>query len=759
MEQTDLQVRSELIANSYENLFFSIIATTIISAVFVFGLWSVSDRLLLGLWFAMITLLNISRYQNAQDFFKERTKFSIAQWERRFYLGLLSSSFLWALFSILFFPKDNILYQSFVSLILIGLASAAVSSLSSYKKHIYTFFVSVLIPLALMLALQGSYIYMLMAGIMLLYIVLLIAMASKFNRHLVQSIENKILFHTAQVNLKHSEKRFRKIFKQAPVGMFSFDTQFKITELNQALADILHVDIQTLKNFDLHQISSKGIKECITKALNGEDASYEGPYTSYYEKLELWLSVKTTPVYNTQNDVIGGLAIINDITEQKIGEKKIQYLAYHDELTKLPNRTLLKDRLEHLMAQIQRNEIYAALMFIDLDHFKTINDSLGHHVGDEVLKEFTKRLNTAIRKDDTLARLGGDEFILLLSELSGHKFVAINMALRVANKVHEVTKEVYKVDDHILHVSASIGVTLISKEMNDLNAILKHADLAMYQAKEEGRNRTCFYEEQMDIAIKKRLQLENDLHFALKNSEFELYYQPIVDCQSNRIVCAEVLLRYCKSDGTIIYPDDFIPIAEESGLIIPIGYWVIEKACQQLLSWKQTYQEQFSLENIAINISPKQFMQDDFIEQLVAIVSKYKIEHSFIELELTESVFIQNVDTAIMKMKKLKALGFKLSMDDFGTGYSSLSFLKDLPFDIIKIDKSFIQNILLNCDDKKLVKMILEICEQFDLNVIAEGVETPGHVEFLKQSSCSFYQGYVLSRPITSVQFEHFFTS
>ena len=754
MKNTNLQLRSELIKISYENLTISILASIIIAAVFVLGLWDIANILYLNIWLVLMLIMSTLRFVSAKKILNNQSKFTIEFRERRFYYGLLSTSLLWAIFPILFFPQDDLLHQSFISIMLIGLVSGGVSSLGSHKKHVFSFILSILLPLSLMMILEGSFVYMLMAGTVLLYILVLSSVAIRFNKYLVQSIENKILFDVSQQDLKHSEDSFETIFKNAPVGIFSFDTKFHILEINQSMATMLQVDIKKLRGFDLHQISSDGIKECVEKALQGEESFYEGSYLSFYENIELWLSVRTTPIYDTEKKIIGGFGIITDLTEKKSDEKKIQYLAYHDELTGLPNRSLLKERLDFLLLNTQRNKMYSALMFIDLDHFKTINDSLGHHIGDKILKDFTKRVKTLIRQNDTFSRLGGDEFVLMLSELSLHKFVAINMALRISQKIHEATREVYAIERHLLHVRASIGITVIDVSYNDINDILKHADLAMYQAKQNGRNQTCFYEEQMDISIKKRLELENDLHTALEDSDFELYYQPIVDTQSDTIVCAEVLLRYCKKDGTIVYPDDFIPIAEESGLIIPIGYWVIEEACKQLSLWKDSNNGVCPLKNIAINISPKQFVQEDFVKRLTSIVSSYKIDFSFIELELTESVFIEHVELAIQKMQELKELGFILSMDDFGTGYSSLSFLKNLPFDIIKIDKSFIQNIMIDSKDKKLVETILDICNDLELEVIAEGIETVGHVEFLKDTSCNYYQGYVVSRPVSVKHFE-----
>ncbi len=751
----DIKLESELIAISYENLSSSIVASSLIAVVLVFGLWEISNPVGLLIWLVMTLGVSLWRYLNAKKYLKESSVYSVEVWKKRFYAGLVVHSILYTAFIILFFPQEDVVYQAFVTIMIIGLASGAVSSLSSYKQHIYTFILALLFPLAVVMVLQSHYLFTLLSTIVLLYIAMLSAMVSRFNKNLVQAIKNKTLFADSEKNLKRSEDRVFKIFEQAPVGIFTFDKELNILELNQELANILHVDYEQLIGLNLQTLSNEKIIQEAQRVLNGEDVAYESDYTTYFKKLKLYLSVRSTPLYNSDNEVESGLAIIHDITNTKLDAQKIQFLAYHDGLTGLANRTLLNDRLDYLISRASRHGSYSALMFIDLDHFKTINDSLGHHIGDGVLKTFTKRVKRIIRKEDTLARLGGDEFILLLSELSDNQLSAMNMAQEIAQKLHQATKEAYHVETHVLHVTASIGVTLIDASMRDKNDILKYADLAMYKAKEEGRDRTCFYEKEMDAEIKKRLRLENDLHEALNQKEFELHYHPIVSCSSDEVVCVEALLRYRKKEGTLIYPDEFIGVAEESGTIVAIGYWVIEEACRQLSQWHQKYGDA-KLKNIAINISHKQFMQEDFVSRLSEIVSKYNIGCSAIELELTESVVIGDVDMAIKKMHELKRLGFILSMDDFGTGYSSLSYLKNLPFDIIKIDRSFMKNVLSNSDDALLVTTILSICEQFNLEVIAEGVETVEQIEFLHASSCDYYQGHVVTPPVPADEFEKF---
>ena len=751
-----IDIDNRLIEIAYNNLPYATMAVAVVAVMLCIGLWGVSNQVLLGAWLGLILLTNGLRYRDARNYISEPSSLNAEKWKRRFYLGLTVSTLLWSFFIFSFFPKENIFLQSFIIIMIAGLSAGAVSSLSSYRRFFITFFILFLTPLSSVLYLQGGVHYSLLAIAMITYMFMMIAMGLQFNKNILQTIQTSRLYDESERNLRRSEERVLKIFQQAPIGIFSFDRQLCITECNQGLADIMQTEVEKLKGLDLRKLESDIVcSDYVQRIFTGKDFHYEGRYTTFFNKLELWIDVRATPVYNEEGEVEGGLVLLTDITDKKMKEEQINFLAFHDELTHLPNRSLLHDRLDQVLVHIERKRHFAALMFIDLDHFKTINDSLGHHIGDRILKEFSSRILKVIRKEDTFSRLGGDEFILLLSELSSEQFQAVNATLKIAEKIHQTMENVYKVEKHTLHLTASIGVTLIDAGHNDKNDILKHADLAMYKAKEEGRNRTCFYEEEMAGTAKKRLQLENDLHNAIDNDELELYYQPIISSENGEVVCVEALLRYCKKDGTMIYPDEFIPIAEESGLIIPIGYWVVEEACRQFVQWRKA-EGPVGIGSIAVNISPKQFMQSDFVERLVEIVGAYEIDFDAFELELTESVVINDIEQAVVKMNALKELGFILSMDDFGTGYSSLSYLKNLPFDIIKIDKSFIQNILTNDDDKILVNTILDICKQFNLKVIAEGIETREHMDYLQNSSCDYCQGYAISRPLPAEAFEKF---
>ncbi|MDF1882046.1 EAL domain-containing protein [Sulfurimonas sp. MAG313] len=751
----ELDVESELIKLSYSNLPFALIASLVVALIFTLVLFSQCSSLWMGIWFGSFILLSVFRYADARQYKADIYRYSPKQWKQRFYIGLLAMTALWGIFTILFFPAHDILLQAFIIILMAGLSAGATNSLASYKLFFISFITLFLLPLVGVLLVHGGMLYLLLALSIVLYILMMSAISLSIHKNILHLIENNKRYKKIQNDLQRSEDRVVNIFQHVPIGIFSFDTNKRIIECNQGLSDIVQAPIKSLKGLDLNLLKDKKIFSVVKDVLLGEEVSYEGPYTTLLSELSLWISVRITPLYDDAGKVEGGLAVLTDMTEKKKQEEEIEFLAFHDTLTHLPNRAVLHNRLEHFLLKRKYDHQHGALLFIDMDHFKTINDSLGHHIGDEVLREFSVRVGEFIRKEDTFSRLGGDEFILLLFDLSVDTLEAISQIHHITDKIHASTKKDFMIQEHTLHISVSIGVTLITEKENNRNDLLKHADLAMYKAKQEGRNRTCFYEEEMDEEVKKRLSLENDLHKAISNNELEVYYQPIVEMQTHKVVCAEALLRFCKQDGNIIYPDDFIPVAEENGMIVPIGYWVIEEVCRHYNSWREKGILK-DLKNIAINISPKQFMQEDFIQRIVSIIQLYGIAYDVFELEITESVVICDVEKAIEKMKKLKDLGFILSMDDFGTGYSSLSYLKNLPFDIIKIDKSFIQNILTNEDDKTLVDTILSICDTYKLEVIAEGIEEEEQIKYLSQTSCTYYQGYILSRPIPSKEFEKF---
>lgn len=447
-----------------------------------------------------------------------------------------------------------------------------------------------------------------------------------------------------------------------------------------------------------------------------------------------------------------------DITERKVAADKIERLAFYDSLTDLPNRRLLLDRLEHALTNCGRHNRYGALMLLDIDDFKTLNDTLGHDVGDQFLVEVARRLHTSVRESDTVARHGGDEFVVILEDLNEDTLAAMQ-AESVAVKILRAVSQPYLLDlstpvgiqnTRSYHCTSSIGITLFSDNSISVDELLRRADTAMYKAKAEGRNSLRFFDPEMQALVTARAALDNDLRMAVRESQFLLYYQPQVDGEGC-ITGAEALVRWQHPEYGMVSPADFIPQAEVTGLIVPIGNWVLKTACAQLAAWSK--HPETSHLTLAVNVSARQFRHPDFVDQVLSVVESTGASAKKLKLELTESLLLEDAEDIIAKMNTLKAKGIGFALDDFGTGYSSLSYLKRLPLDQLKIDRSFVRDVLTDPNDAAIAKTIVALAQSLGLGVIAEGVETEAQREFLASNGCTTYQGYLFGRPMPIEEF------
>ena len=409
------------------------------------------------------------------------------------------------------------------------------------------------------------------------------------------------------------------------------------------------------------------------------------------------------------------------------------------------------DRLQQVLVNGARSGLTTAVLFVDLDNFKTLNDTRGHEVGDLLLKDVAQRLRSCVREQDTVARLGGDEFVVVLQNLSSDAPEAAAQARTLGELILAQLRQPYELAGHEHHFTASIGVTLLNHQRDSVDEVLKQADMAMYRAKGAGRNTLRFFDPDMQQAVNRRALLETELHNGLRRAQFLLLYQPQVDSQG-RVTGAEALVRWQHPVQGMVPPSEFIPLAEESGLILPLGQWVMETALRQQARWQQD--PLFAHLSLAINVSARQFLQDDFVAQVLALVQQTGANPAQIKLELTESLLLANVDSVIATMRALKAHGLGFSLDDFGTGYSSLSYLKRLPLDQIKIDQGFVRDVLLDASDAAIARSIIALAGSLGLSVIAEGVETTAHHQFLLAHGCQAFQGYLFGRPLTLEDFE-----
>jgi len=463
-----------------------------------------------------------------------------------------------------------------------------------------------------------------------------------------------------------------------------------------------------------------------------------------------WLTI--TAVKGDDGIVTNYIGSLIDITERKAAEEKIQDLAFYDHLTHLPNRRLLMDRLQQALTSCTRSRLSGALLFIDLDNFKVLNDTLGHYFGDLLLTQVAQRLKSCIREGDTVARLGGDEFVVILEMLGEDTTEAASQTETIGEKILDSLSKPYRLNSHEYRSSTSIGATLFNGQLSSpMEELMKQADIAMYQAKKAGRNTLRFFDPKMQASISARALLEEELRNALENQQFRLYYQIQVD-SSLQPLGAEALIRWLHPVRGLVFPMQFIPLAEENGLILPIGLWVLETACIQIRAWQQDMHTRDLV--LAVNVSAHQFRQADFVDQLRATVQRNAINPMRLKLELTESLMLENIEATISIMSKLNEIGVQLSLDDFGTGYSSLQYLKRLPLNQLKIDRSFVRDIATDNNDKVIVRTIIAMAHNMNLNVIAEGVETEEQHQLLLDNGCTHYQGYLFGKPVPIDQFE-----
>lgn len=538
-------------------------------------------------------------------------------------------------------------------------------------------------------------------------------------------------------------------------GIFVTDQVWKILRVNLAFSRITGYAAEELLAHPVQRLYTKHQDQAFFEAIDdclSEQHFWQGELWSKRKNGETYPQMITiTAITDSKGELSNYIGSFTDISLHKGYEEEIRNLAFYDPLTQLPNRRLLMDRLQHLISVSQRNSSHSALLFLDLDNFKTLNDTRGHDAGDLLLIEAASRLQTCVRDSDTVARLGGDEFVVVLEELSEYRDVAIAQADKVGEKIREMLSLPYQIMDFEHHGSASVGICLFQGADNTVKDLFKRADTAMYEAKTSGRNAVRFFDPAMQAVLVVRMMLESNLRVALALDQFQLYYQVQVNAEG-QLIGAEALLRWIHPDRGFISPAEFIPLAEETGLIVPIGLWVMDSACAQLKKWESQADTRHL--SLAVNVSAKQFKQADFVNTISHIVHKHQINATRLKIELTESTILDNVATTTEKMHQLKKLGIAFSMDDFGTGYSSLAYLQRLPLNQLKIDQSFVRDINVDENDATIVRAIIALGINLGLNVIAEGVETAAQRSFLIENHCYSFQGYLFSKPIPAQAFQ-----
>ena len=540
------------------------------------------------------------------------------------------------------------------------------------------------------------------------------------------------------------------IVKSVQSGLVVVTSDFNVFRVNPAFSSMFSLKAEEVEGRRIDDILPfADLKEAIRDAFrNGNESEDNVLETSSQGNRYFRISVSMIKPSESQETWGHALLVIEDITERKLSEEKIIRMANYDNLTGLPNRRLLMNYLSQAITLVRRRALYAAILFIDLDRFKLINDTLGHSAGDELLKEVAERLKKCVRLSDTVGRLGGDEFIVLLPDIEQIEDIII-----ICNRINTIFDSTLKIGEHEVSVMMSIGISVYPTDGEDGEALLRKADVAMYRAKSDGKSCYRFYSDGMSQSGADRLRLESRLRRAAERGELYLNYQPQVDINTGRIYGAEALMRWYDPGYGLISPKEFIPIAEESGLIMPIGEWLLRTACLQVKTWQNNG---FNDIKLAVNISLRQFMQKEFAHTVDRILKEAGLDAGYLELELTESIIMDNAETVIKILNELKQIGVSLAIDDFGTGYSSLIYLKHMPIDIIKIDQSFVRDMTVDNDDAAICDAIIKLAKSLDLEVIAEGVETMEQLELLRRLDCKNIQGYVVSKPLSCDDFEMF---
>ncbi|MCP5406027.1 MAG: EAL domain-containing protein [Chromatiaceae bacterium] len=566
--------------------------------------------------------------------------------------------------------------------------------------------------------------------------------------------------------LEASEHRYRFIVNNSPDIIYMLDEKGHFVFVNDRIKTILGYETDELlgRHYSefVHKEDVEKAKYVFDERRTGSRASRniefrlmcKGsslPYR-YFESRSITIELSAMGVYAEQQadqkegqkeEFVGTYGVVRDISERKRAEEVINFQLYHDLLTKLPNRALFRDRLNLAISQAKRSKTRLAVMFLDMDRFKVINDSLGHLAGDQLLQTIALRLNSCLRDGDTLARVGGDEFNLLVPGINGREDAAM-----VARKIMERLKEPVILDGYEVFVSFSIGIAIFPEDGQTIDVLVKNSDMAMYHIKSHGKNGYEFFADNMKATFHRQLSLENGIRKALEKREFELFYQPQIDIVKNRICGVEALVRWNHPERGLLPPDQFIPLSEETGLIVEIGNWVLDNACRELKAWR--LQGIGSDVQMAVNISAAQLMQSEFEHTVLDMLSKHNVAGNQLELEITENILMQDMDQAVSKFQQLAANGVRVAVDDFGIGYSSLSYLHSLPLNTLKIDRSFISGVQAPRDRSSIVTAVLAMARELNLEVVVEGVERKAQLDYLRRLECNKAQGFYLGRPAPS---------
>ncbi|HIQ27265.1 MAG TPA: EAL domain-containing protein [Sulfurovum sp.] len=711
---------------------------------------NVVDSYSIGIWLLVSFIMFLYQLYHYYQFKNEPEENKLKNadiWLDKYYTNILLSGIVWGSAAFLVFPESNLMNQMIVMLFLFAIGFSAMGVLASKQDLLLTYVLAAYSPLILRLFFMEDDLYTKIAYAVLALILIMILIANYYGKIINNSLNNRQHF----ISIKHSheklKERFFSLFERAPVGIYYYDKDLKLQDVNTHFIQMNKKSTKkSLLHLDVHDIQNKRIILAHKKVFKGDTGHYRGPFEILKNDIGVYVNLSCVPMFDTDGKVAGGITIINDITNEITAKEKMIRYAYYDILTNIPNRTLLMDKLKSFLIDNNQKE-YAALLVFDIDNFKKVNETYGHDVGDNLLKQVVIRIEKIISTAETFSRISGNKFVIFIPKLNKEEKQSQENIKQYIDTINKQFILPLNLAGEEYHLSFTIGAVLFNDDSASAYDLLKRSETAMYRAKGAGKGTSLFYQSSMSADIKEELMLENDIHKAIKNHEFEIHYQPQLDFKENKITGAEALVRWNHPTKGSIPPATFIPIAEESGIIIKLEEWIFDKVLSEIKTIS-LLKKGFTLNHIAINVSTIHFLQPLFVENLMLLVSKHKVKPEWIELEITENGVMENLKEAIQKVHELKSFGFTVSLDDFGTGYSSLAYLKELPVDTIKIDQSFVFSMNENTGDAIIVESVVAIGKKFNFKILAEGVENQETLMQLKSINCDSYQGFLAHKPM-----------
>jgi len=715
------------------------------------------DLYSIGIWLLVSFIMFLYRFYHYYQFRREReaTKLKNANiWLDKYYTNTLLSGVVWGSSAFLLFPETGLLNQMTLLFFLFAIGFSAMGILASKTDLLLTYALVTYAPIIMRLFFMEDELYNMIAFIILALMLIMILTANYYGKVINNALSNRQHFMTIKHSHEKLKERFFSLFERAPVGIYYYNPSLELQDVNM---HFMHMNKEqnkeALLDTNLNHLSNSQVIKAHNEVFNGSTGNYRGPFEILNSKQSLYVNLSTVPMLDADGKVAGGITIIDDITNEVTAKEEVLRNAYYDMLTNIPNRTLFLDKLKGFLSTAKENNPFAALLFLDIDNFKKVNETYGHDMGDHLLKQVVQRIDESINTQDIFARITGNKFAILIPSLDIDKTLSKEMASNYISTIHDKFVPPFMISGDEQHLSFTTGIVLFSDNSVSAYDLLKRSETAMYEAKKETRGISKFYESSMSKETQETLMVENDIHKAMRNDELIVYYQPQMYIENNKIIGAEALVRWEHPEKGFISPGLFIPIAEESGIIMKLEEWIIEKALAEIKALTKRLGH-FPLEHIALNISTVHFLQPHFVERLMLQLYKYGVKPEWIELEITESGIMRNIDDAAKKIKELKDFGITFAIDDFGTGYSSLSYLKQLPVNMVKIDQTFITHMHENKGDATIVEAVAAIAEKFDFKVLAEGVEDKETLELLKSFNCDMYQGYYSHRPMPMNEFE-----